>query len=143
MRRSVLADIMNPVEEETEVTGGFFKMIKIYRENYENLPERFVEKIEHDIKYILNADIPELRKVYLFGSCARGEVRSSSDIDFLIITRQKISDRTLAANIRWTLDEPMRGIRTDIVYKNEESENVDSVFEKVVNRDKKLILEVI
>lgn len=48
--------------------------IKIYKENYENLPGRFVEKIEHDIQYILNAGIPDLKKIYLFGSCARGEI---------------------------------------------------------------------
>lgn len=117
--------------------------IKIYKENYENLPGRFVEKIEHDIQYILNAGIPGLKKIYLFGSCARGEVRSSSDVDLLILTTHKISDRVLAADIRWTLDEPMKGVRTDIVYKNEESEKLDSVFENVVNRDKKVILEVI
>lgn len=116
--------------------------IKIYKENYENLPGRFVEKIEHDIQYILNAGIPDLKKIYLFGSCARGEVRSSSDVDLLIFTTHKISDRVLAADIRWTLDEPIKGIRTDIVYKNEESEKLDNVFENVVSRDKKIILEV-
>jgi len=117
--------------------------IKIYKENYENLPDRFIDKIEHDIQYILSAGIHELKKIYLFGSCARGEVRSSSDVDLLILTAHKISDRTLAADIRWTLDDPLNGIRTDVVYINEESEKIDSVFEKVVNRDKKLILEVI
>lgn len=117
--------------------------IKIYKENYENLPDRFVVKIEHDIYYLLNAGIPDLKKIYLFGSCARGEVRSSSDVDILILTAHKINDRMLAADIRWTLDEPINGIRTDIVYKNEESECMDNVFENVVNRDKKVIVEVI
>lgn len=116
--------------------------IKIYKENYENLPGRFVEKIEHDIQYILNAGIPDLKKIYLFGSCARGEVRSSSDVDLLILTAHKINDRILAADIRWTLDEPIKGVRTDIVYKNEESEKLNNVFENVVSRDKKIILEV-
>lgn len=119
------------------------KKVKIYKENYENLPDRFVKKIEYDIQYLLNADIPDLRKIYLFGSCARGTVRSSSDVDLLVLTAHKISDRMLAADIRWTLDEPMNGVRSDSVYKNEESEKTDGVFETVVNRDKKLILEVI
>lgn len=70
-------------------------------------------------------------------------VRSSSDVDLLIVTGHKISDRVLTADIRWTLDEPVNGIRTDVVYKNEESETIDSVFERVVNRDKKLIVEVV
>lgn len=116
--------------------------IKVYKENYENLPERFVEKIEHDIRYILNAEIPGLRKIFLFGSCARGEVRSSSDIDLMILTERKMNDRELAADIRWTLDEPIKGVRTDVIYKNEESERIDSVFERAMDRDKKVIVEV-
>lgn len=116
--------------------------IKIYKENYDFLPKRFVEKIEYDLQFLINAKIPELKKVYLFGSCARGEVRSSSDIDLLILTEHKIKNRELASDIRWTLDEAKQGVRTDVVYKNEQSEKTDNVFENVVNRDKKLILEV-
>lgn len=118
------------------------KDIKIYKENYQNLPRRFVHKIEHDIQYLIDAGIPGLKKVYLFGSCARGEVRSSSDVDMLVVTEQKIPDRMLAADIRWTLDIPLDHIRTDIVYWNEETERGNTAFENVVNRDKKLILEV-
>jgi len=117
--------------------------IIIHKENYEKLPARFVEKIEHDIEYLLNVGLLDLKKIYLFGSCARGEVRSSSDVDLLVVTGHKINDRELAADIRWTLDEPIKGVRTDIVYKNEETEKVNSVFENVVNHDKKLILEVV
>ncbi len=117
--------------------------IKIYKENYEHLPARFVKKIEHDIEYILRAGLSDLKKIYLFGSCARGEVRSSSDVDLLILTAHKISDRGLAADIRWSLDEPVNGVRTDVVYKNEESGKTETVFENVVDRDKKLILEVL
>lgn len=117
--------------------------IKVYKENYDFLPKRFAEKIECDLRFLMNAGIPKLKKVYIFGSCARGEVRSTSDVDLLILTEQKIEDRELAADIRWTLDEPRQGVRTDVVYKNEQSENADTVFENVVNRDKKLVLEVI
>ena len=117
--------------------------IKIYKENYENLPERFIEKIEHDIRCLLERDIVGLKKVYLFGSCARGNVRSSSDVDLMVVTEQKISDRALAADIRWSLDEPINGVRTDVVYKNEASERMQGVFENVVNREKKMILEVL
>lgn len=117
--------------------------IKIYKENYENLPGRFIEKIEHDIRYLLERDIAGLKRVYLFGSCARGNIRSSSDVDLLVVTEQKISDRVLAADIRWSLDEPIHGVRTDVVYKNETSEEMKNVFEKSVNRDKKIILEVL
>ncbi|MCI9489179.1 nucleotidyltransferase domain-containing protein [Lachnospiraceae bacterium 48-42] len=117
--------------------------VKIYKENYVNLPGRFVEKIEHDIRFLLEADIKGLKKIYLFGSCARGDVRSSSDVDLLVVTDQKISDRALAADIRWSLDEPVNGVKTDIVYKNEASEEMQNVFENIVKHEKKMILEVI
>lgn len=61
----------------------------------------------------------------------------------MVVTARRISDRALAADIRWSLDEPINGIRTDIVYKNEASEEMRSVFENVVNREKKMILEVV
>lgn len=117
--------------------------IKIYKEAYSSLPQRFAEKIEQDIRFLIDARIPGLKKIYLFGSCARGEVRSSSDIDLLIVTKNRLEDRRLAADIRWTLDEPKQGVRTDIVYQNETTEKPDTVFQNVVDRDKKLILEVI
>lgn len=116
--------------------------VKIYRENYENLPERFARKIEQDIEYIQKAHVPGLKKIYLFGSCARGQVRSTSDIDLLIVTERKMQDRMLAAQIRWTLDEPVEGVRTDVVYFNEEEKSERTVFQKEVSRDRKLILEV-
>ncbi len=116
--------------------------VKIYRENYSFLPERFVRKIEYDLNYIQERKIPGLRQIYLFGSCARGEVRSTSDIDLLIVTDSKIRDRVLAADIRWTLDEKREGVRTDIVYTNTQSEKGPSAFQNAVDRDKKLILEV-
>ncbi len=64
-------------------------------------------------------------------------------MDLMVVTAQRISYRALAADIRWSLDEPINGIRTDIVYKNEASEEMRSVFENAVNREKKMILEVI
>lgn len=80
--------------------------------------------------------------MYLFGSCARGEVRSTSDIDLLIITEGKMQDRTLAADIRWSLDVPRDGVRTDVVYRSEETCGGSAVFDRELERDKKLILEV-
>ena len=64
-------------------------------------------------------------------------------MDLMVVTARRISDRALATDIRWSLDEPINGIRTDIVYKNEASEEMRSVFENAVNREKKMILEVI
>lgn len=49
----------------------------------------------------------------------------------------------MAADIRWTLDEEMLGVATDVVYANEESIKENTVFKNIMNRDKKLILEVV
>ena len=119
------------------------KNIKIYPEFYSNLPGRFVKKIEHDLDYIQQRQLPGLCKIYLVGSAARGEVRSTSDIVLLVITKEKVKNRELAADIRWTLDDPIDGVSTDIVYKHEGFEKGNSVFDREINRDKKLILEVI
>ena len=117
--------------------------IKIHRENFEYLPKRFVDKIEMDLEDLVKSQIPGLKAVYLFGSCARGDLRSGSDVDLLILTEKKLEDRTLAADIRWTLDEEMSGVATDVVYANEESIKENTVFKNIMNRDKKLILEVV
>ncbi len=46
--------------------------IKIYKENYEHLPARFVKKIEHDIEYILRAGLSDLKK-YIFSEAVHAE----------------------------------------------------------------------
>ena len=123
------------------------KTVKKYRERYEQLPERFVRKIEYDLNYIQQKKLPRLCRIYLFGSAARGEVRSTSDIDLLVVTKNQVKNRELAAEIRWTLDEPIDGVRTDIVYRHEGSDGEagkeNTVFDREVKRDKTLILEVI
>ena len=106
------------------------KQTVIHREEYKDLPLRFQKKLEHDLQYVTNAGIPGLKKIYLFGSCARGEVRS------------RITDRTLTSDIRWTLDDPIDGVRTDVVFACEGMKGSSRVFKREVDRDKKLILEV-
>ena len=119
------------------------KPVKVYREQYSHLPGRFVKKIDQDVKRVLDAELPGLKKVFLFGSCARGEVRSTSDVDLLILTQHRLTERARASELRWDLDEAVSGVRTDVVYMNMESAEEKSVFHTVLNRDKKLILEVI
>ena len=68
------------------------KQVKVYKKEYEKLPVRFQKKLESDLNYLIKAKIPGLKKIYLFGSCARGEVRSSSDIDLLIVTKTQLMD---------------------------------------------------
>ncbi len=118
------------------------KRIVVHREEYENLPMRFQNKIEHDLQYLIDSGIPGLKKIYLFGSCARGEVRSTSDVDLLILTEERISDRAITSDIRWTLDDLIDGVRTDVVFVCEAGRSSSRIFKKEVERDKKLILEV-
>lgn len=119
------------------------KIVKKYPEAYAELPGRFVEKIEHDLNYICQRQLPGLCRIYLFGSAARGEVRSTSDIDLLVVMKPNEKNRELAADIRWTLDEPINGVRTDVVYKYENHKSGNSTFERNLSVDRKLILEVI
>lgn len=119
------------------------KQIIIHQDNYTHLPKRFVDKIDHDLAFIRQADIPHLKGVYLFGSCARGEFGDHSDVDLLIVTEKKLADRMLAAQIRWTLDEEQDGVRTDIIYMNLESIAENTFFKNQVNQDKKILLEVL
>ena len=58
--------------------------VKIYKKEYENLPVRFQNKITHDLEYLIKAGIPGLKKVYLFGSCARGGEFGISILVFLV-----------------------------------------------------------
>ena len=74
-------------EEETALGH-----LKIYREQYDQLPVRFQNKIDHDLNYLSNAGIPGLKKIYLFGSCARGQVRSTSDVDLQYLETIKLQN---------------------------------------------------
>ena len=118
------------------------RQIKVYKKEYERLPVRFQKKLESDLNYLIKAEIPGMKKIYLFGSCSRGEVRSSSDIDLLIVTKTRLMDRSLMADIRWTLDEDLDGVKTDVVFACEEGCLSSQVFQREVEKDKKLILEV-
>lgn len=74
-------------EEETALGH-----LKIYREQYDQLPVRFQNKIDHDLNYLSNAGIPGLKKIYLFGSCARGQVRRTSDVDLQYLETIKLQN---------------------------------------------------
>jgi len=47
---------------------------------------------------LLQAEIPGLQAVYLYGSGARGELRADSDLDFAVIAADRLSARN-----RWDL----------------------------------------
>lgn len=104
------------------------------------LPKRFLVKLEKDIEEILRAEIPDLLYIGLFGSCARNEMKSSSDIDLLVVTKEKIADRRLVADLRMELDETLNGVRTDVVFVTEKGiSEANRTFRINVYRDMKIV----
>lgn len=79
------------------------------------LPTRFVNKIVRDCQVILDQSIDHLLYIVLFGSCAKGTLNITSDVDLLIITKTPI-DPLVKSDLCYTLDEEVDGISTDIVF---------------------------
>ncbi|MGL5675999.1 MAG: nucleotidyltransferase family protein [Cellulosilyticaceae bacterium] len=92
------------------------------------LPTRFSVKLQKDIAYILECNEIEVRQIILFGSCARGTYKVTSDIDLLVITEESVS-RVVRGDIACELDEEIDGVRTDVVfYAREVFEASDSLL---------------
>jgi predicted nucleotidyltransferase len=103
------------------------------------LPTRFQSKLRQDIAFVLKKceDIYEIR---VFGSCATGKFRASSDIDLLVITKEKIQDRVLRGEIYEALDESKDGISTDVVFYTLDSFlNGQDTFSKELRKDSYLL----
>lgn len=102
------------------------------------LPDRFKEKLQKDVEFILSKDIPGLEKIYLFGSCARGDFSWDSDLDIAVITNQLFTDHYLRGEISDVLEE-LEGLSTDVIFRTDEDCGVSSIFNVLFNQDKKLI----
>ena len=64
-------------------------------------------------------DVSELFwEVRVFGSCARSSVMAMSDIDILVITKEKISDRVIREKIHELITNAVEsyGVETDVVF---------------------------
>lgn len=97
-----------------------------------NLPNRFLNKLKKDMDYILKSDITTLELIVLFGSCVNGKLKITSDIDLLIITREK-PDQLLRGDIASALAEPINSVATDaIFYTIDEIKTGKSLFLKQV-----------
>lgn len=79
------------------------------------LPQRFEGKLLKDLEYLRAYDNLEIEEIILFGSCARGTYKITSDIDILLITKESIS-RQVRGDIASELDEERDGVRTDVVF---------------------------
>ncbi len=80
-----------------------------------HLPLRFETKLRADITYLLQYSIDSLEQIVLFGSCAHGQSRVTSDIDLLLITTTSLP-RMDRAEISSTLEEALDEVHTDVVF---------------------------
>ena len=96
-----------------------------------NLPARFKIGLSAAIDVIHTAHIPNFCYTVLFGSCATSKLKTSSDIDLLIVTEEKIFDRELRSRIREQIDQALETLQVsaDIVFYTEQTLLTDnSVF---------------
>lgn len=99
------------------------------------------EAIDKALDKIIEIADPD--KVILFGSLARGDENSDSDIDLLILKKQVDHSRKLAQEIRRNL--PFLGIPVDlIVYESDKYEKIKDYPFKIyytINREGSVIYE--
>lgn len=99
------------------------------------LPKRFEIKLRKDLEFLLNYKDLKIEQVILFGSCARGTYKITSDIDILLITQESI-ERYVRGDIASELDDEVDGVRTDIVfYSRPIFETSDSLLVKQIKKE--------
>lgn len=82
------------------------------------LPERFLAKLRQDMDYLLSYEDIKLRQIILFGSCARGKCKVTSDLDLLLITKESLP-RDIRGDIASKLEEELDQVSTDVVFYSE------------------------
>lgn len=103
------------------------------------LPTKYIRKIEESLDCILK-EVPDVREVYLFGSCARGDYKWNSDVDIAVITDETITDHALRGNVSCALDEySEEGVRADVIFRTPTMHDISPTFLELFNKDKKLI----
>ena len=103
----------------------------------------YTEKDFTAIRNIIIKDIPNVVKVILFGSYARGDAREDSDIDFLIITNREYERKEklkTLADLRWNI--ALAGYNADVLLKYQRKHTADMLsptLSRVINREGKII----
>ncbi len=106
-----------------------------------NLPARFEYKLLNDLKYLLDYNIPDLERIILFGSCARGTMRVTSDLDLLIMTTSAL-DRLTRGEISSELEDSIDEVGTDVIfYTGEQFENSDRLIINQIKEEGILLYE--
>lgn len=131
----------NGKEMYDSIIKGLAEAVEIARSNKDiinnlQIDEKLKYKICHDIDYILEANIPGLDKIILFGSCARGDTHTKSDVDLLVVFDGELPDRTARGMVYCDLDDAVDGVRTDVVFATKDGFNTNnSAFSKQIQRD--------
>ena len=106
------------------------------------LPDRYKRGLHAALRMIYSIPIEGFLYVILYGSCATGKIKTTSDIDLLIVTEKKIADRQLRSLLREKVDQAVEALNvsTDIVFYTEQSLLTDqSVFTNNIRNYGKII----
>ncbi|MCL2015049.1 MAG: nucleotidyltransferase domain-containing protein [Defluviitaleaceae bacterium] len=89
-----------------------------------NIPQRYRDYLAEYLANIAAANLPFISRVILFGSCARGTTRKSSDIDIFVTTNREVTDNEEAI-LGWHCLPPYTSedVETDILVQSEEKFN--------------------
>ncbi len=99
------------------------------------LPSRFQEKLNIDIDTILKSAVPDISKIILFGSCSRGNIKITSDLDLLVLTKSPVN-RSVRGELRAACDDSHRKVTTDLVFYTEHDFNAsDCLFVRNIKKD--------
>lgn len=69
------------------------------------LPMRFQRTIQSAVTRLKDEAIPEMVAIILFGSIAKGKLRTGSDVDICIVTRTKLTDRIYLEHLTELMEE--------------------------------------
>ena len=95
------------------------------------LPDRYKRGLHAALRVIYSMNIEGFLYVILYGSCVTGKIKTSSDIDLLIVTEKKLVDRQLRSLIRENVDQTVEllNVTLDIVFYTEQTLQTDqSIF---------------
>ena len=116
--------------------------MRIENVNNLNIPVKYKKVIRETINNLITANLEDLERVILFGSCARGEVKFGSDVDIMFITKYPVAkaiDRYKYYDLEY-YDEGLPS--TDIVINSEEFLlNSTSNFSITVKKDGLILWE--
>ncbi|MCU6733109.1 nucleotidyltransferase domain-containing protein [Diplocloster agilis] len=106
------------------------------------LPDRYKRGLHAALRVIYSMNIEGFLYVILYGSCVTGKIKTSSDIDLLIVTEKKLVDRQLRSLIRENVDQTVEvlNVSVDIVFYTEQTLRTDqSIFTNNIRKYGKIV----